>query len=94
MTHKPNGTPRLYIEAAACCHDNRVYSLPPPARHHNVLSFMYEKGIKQDETTQQGFITNHGKFVDRKEALEIASIARQLIRKTPPAYMLFSEDLW
>lgn len=43
---------------------------------------------------EQGFIDNHGCFLDRKEALAVAKAAGQLIRKTQPEDELFSEDLY
>ena len=74
-----------------------VYSLPLPARHHDVIRYMCEEmffdRVGGDFT--QGFLASpDGRFVDRKEALVIAKEANQLIRKTPPEDILFSEDLW
>lgn len=86
----------MKIVAAAVMHGGTVYSMPPPARHYNILQDMYAKGIKQDHTTEQGFLTDHDVFVRRKPALMIAEHAGQLKRK-PGGYQgpeLFSEDLW
>lgn len=41
----------------------------------------------------QGFVTQDGRFVDRREAKRIAYRAGQLIRETHPTD-LFSEDVW
>lgn len=75
--------------------DEVVWSLPSPNRHHDVINRIYEQ--RQDGkmvTGEQGFLNNEGVFLDRKEALQIAIQADQLIRKTFPENELFSEDLW
>ena len=45
---------------------------------------------------EQGFLTNKGRFVDRKEAMEIAKAQNQVIRLSgsPNSDILFSEDLY
>lgn len=45
---------------------------------------------------EQGFLTNKGRFVDRKEAMEIAKAQNQVIRLSgsPNPDILFSEDLY
>jgi len=75
--------------------DEVVWSLPSPNRHHDVINHIYEH--RQDKKMvigEQGFLNNEGVFLDRKEALDIAVQANQLIRKTFPENELFSEDLW
>lgn len=42
----------------------------------------------------QGFITDEGIFLDRYEALTVASKCNQLIWKHPPYDQLMSEDLY
>lgn len=45
----------------------------------------------------QGFVDQYGVFMDRIEALEVATKAEQINRyrtKTSPAHLLFSEDLY
>ena len=75
-----------------------VASLPPPARHHSIIRALYDC-TGDDRLTAvppeaQGFLTNTGRFVGREEAFCIARDAGQIINKTPPSDMLFSEDLW
>ena len=48
---------------------------------------------KMKSGAQQGFITNYGRFVGRKEALDIAIHSGQKITKYPPKNILLSEDL-
>lgn len=45
---------------------------------------------------EHGFLTNKGRFVDRKEAMEIAKAQNQVIRLSgsPNIDILFSEDLY
>lgn len=45
---------------------------------------------------EQGFLTNKGRFVSRKEAMEIAKAQNQVIRLSgsPNSDILFSEDLY
>jgi hypothetical protein len=83
------------ILRAAIQADGNVYHLLPPARHHNVLHF-FKLGTKLHD---QGFLTSRGRYVDREEALKIATAAGQLngLREKPGSYRgpeLFSEDLW
>lgn len=68
----------------------------PKARHGEVLHVTAEYGSTDEERANftQGFLTTKGRFVSRIQALEIAKRCSQLIRKTPPDYLLFSEDLF
>jgi len=87
------------IEVAAIKKDGKVYSLPRPARHHNV---MHE--FKLGRPHEQGFIDDRLGFVGRHQALCIALACKQELRFNKrqtapgefcdPAHGLFSEDLW
>lgn len=68
-------------------------------RHHNCLYVMVAiTGKAQHEMGEeiQGFLTNKNRFVDRKEALEIARNAGQVYEEKlgNPLIGLFSEDLY
>jgi len=72
-------------------------------RHHNCIStfaqmygFPYSKEAMEIHKTEiQGFLTNTNRFVGRKEALEIARKAKQLITGDGNDNLgLFSEDLY
>lgn len=93
MTNLLRGLPER-IETAAIMQDGNIYTVVRPGRHHDVMRQMFDMGIYATEGHVQGFYTNKGRFVDRREALVIAQERNQLIRKTAPAYELFSEDLW
>lgn len=89
-------TAKERIERAAIRHDGRIFSVPAPGRHHHVIKLIIDttaaKRVPADST--QGFVTNTGRFLDREEACVVAIRADQLIRKTYPENLLFSEDLW
>ncbi len=82
------------IVAAALRYKDQVYSLPPPARHHTVIQMMAELGMGPETMGDQGFVTDSGRFVSRSEAAIIATQADQLILKSFPTDLLFSEDVW
>jgi len=91
---------RERIDRAAIKHaDGTVFTVPRPGRHHTVIAHMREQGKpfrdpKFQQRHVQGFVTDTGRFVDRKEACAIARAAGQLIRKTGGSKTLYSEDVW
>jgi hypothetical protein len=84
------------IERAAIFYDDKIYSVPPPGRHHTVIWMMAAEGLPTEtmRLQSQGFVTSIGRFVDRYEAARIARAAGQLIREPTPPDMLTSEDVW
>jgi hypothetical protein len=84
------------IVRAAIRYDGTVYSLPAPARHHNVIALMIRDGLPNESCAihNQGFVTSTDRFVDRYEAFRIARAAGQLWRSPTPPDMLTSEDVW
>jgi hypothetical protein len=73
-----------------------TYSLPRPNRHHHIIRLIADE-IPGAHITQewQGFTDDTGKFLGRREALEIALKLGQV--KDPASIRcgtLFSEDLW
>lgn len=75
----------------------KVWSAPPPCRHHDVIALMMSTGIKPPIVGEQGFWTSAGRFVGRKRAYRIAAKAGQLkpaLNIPAPRLRLFSEDLW
>ena len=83
------------VVAAAISVNGTVYSLPAPARHHDVIRHMrMERGIgPQDETWEQGFLLSDGRFARRKAAASVALRAGQIEKLNWPPN-LYSEDLW
>jgi hypothetical protein len=73
--------------------DGKVYSLPKPARHHNVIRMMVEQGHRTPVCGEQGFVLDDGRYVNRKQAAALALESKQIIElRWPPD--LYSEDLW
>ena len=76
--------------------DGRVWT---GKRHGDVIRKIMEEGNVKTVTHAdfiQGFVTNEGQFVDRKEAFKIALSCNQLLNKSDPwaAPTLMSEDLY
>ena len=79
------------ISAAVITADGVVHSLPPPARHHNIV---HTHGDLDGMT--QGFLSSTGLFLDRAAAFVVASDAGQ-VKRRDGGYRgddLYSEDLW
>ena len=72
--------------------DGKLFSVPRPGRHCDVIKLMSEgEGFHwQDE---QGFLLSDGRFARRIPALRIAQEAGQIISSNP-RQQLYSEDLW
>jgi hypothetical protein len=68
--------------------------VPRPGRHHDVIRAMANVGFPTPITGEQGFVTDIGRFVDRERAAVLAKRAQQIIKKTGPSDILFSEDVW
>src|SRR5688572_16305171 len=68
------------LEVAVKTRTGVVISLPRPARHFHVRDFIiWELGFDRWVfiKSKQGFITNTGRFVDRREAWVLANKANQ-----------------
>lgn len=77
--------------------DGNIYSLPRPARHHDVGRHMIESGHPRPFPggAAQGFILSDGRFAGREEAAGVALGAGQIKggqMVAPPN--LYSEDIW
>lgn len=93
--------PREFCEQEWVCRklypDFLTVSAPPPARHYSLLHPLPEDIVKTLGPDDQGFITSAGRFVGRREALEIVLTADQPQIDHPSKNaggQLFSEDLW
>lgn len=66
-------------------------------RHANIIgqcvSLLGKRQAELGEYTQ-GFLTNKNRFVNRKEALEIAKANNQLLDENTVGASLFSEDIY
>lgn len=66
-----------------------IYSIEIGRRHNDILARF---GKLHLDVTKQGFYTSWGRFVDRKEALQIAKDAGQV--EETDFNQLYSEDLY
>lgn len=69
-------------------------SVERPGRHGEIIGLLHSLGL---DHANQGFITNHGRFVDRQEAARIVHASEQgSTRDFGPGHphSLFSEDMW
>ncbi len=85
----------LRVIAAACKVGDLVVSLPPPHRHHHILHALHaiKEGLGMVQPKDQAFLLSDGRFVDRKEAAQVALAAGQVQKLHAPP-RLFSEDVW
>lgn len=77
----------------------KVWSLPAPNRHHDVIRLIVaETGVKTVDAREddQGFLINGEQYARRKPALRIALQAGQCKADCLGARLgkLFSEDVW
>lgn len=87
----------LVVAAAILDIDGKLWTLPSPNRHHDIISFMRQSGYTGpvNKPDQQGFLLSNGIFCRRKPALKVAKEANQLKNgKSISSSMLFSEDVW
>jgi hypothetical protein len=88
------------IIAAAVRVEGVTLSMPPPARHYNIVNTLcgtlgFPEHTRYAPPDDQGFLTDDARFVGREEAKQIAKAAGQL-KPEARAYMkeLYTEDLW
>lgn len=67
-----------------------IYFIETARRHPEILHRWREELCRE----RQGFYTSHGRFVDRKTALQIALGSGQVGPGEISGELLFSEDLW
>ena len=79
------------IVAAAVRQCRRIYALPAPARHGEVLWSIPEH---ESGPTEQGFIDSEEGFVGRARAHAIARACGQIDEPQGEDTALFSEDVW
>lgn len=86
---------QLRIECTAILNtDGKVFTIPRPGRHHDVIRLMVQAGCPKPITGTQGFLASDGKFVEREPAKVIAQQAGQLLPRASNSTELFSEDMW
>lgn len=82
------------IIAAAIMQGGKIYFCEAPCRHHHVIWAKCQlDGKGFDDTQVQGFLTNDGRFLNRRDA-RTAVIATGQCPHPFHRSDLFSEDLW
>lgn len=84
------------VDRAANRHpDGTIYVVSRPGRHHDIIRHMVslDRG-GPGNISDQGFLTTHGRYVDRKEARIIADREGQTLPDAHTLQYLFSEDLF
>lgn len=81
------------IVGVAIDYKGKIYELPKPARHPDIIKYIHEETGDLNIFGNQGFITDNGEFLDRKKGLEYAISSGQ-IKDAKKRGLLFSEDLW
>ncbi|HVJ31591.1 MAG TPA: hypothetical protein VND94_00625 [Terriglobia bacterium] len=74
--------------------DGYVWGKEQPMRHHDLIHDLSEEGYSAADVSDQGFMTDSGRFVDRSEGLRIAIEAGQIVKKNGNENELYSEDMW
>lgn len=92
---RPENTRPTCIRAAAILtKDNKIWT---GKRHSDIISKIHMETHEyvSYSDTQQGFLSDDGRFLNRTQAMAVAHQAKQLIKeKTLHPRELFSEDLW
>lgn len=78
---------------ALLAEDGRMWALTEPARHGTLFALTAFQGEDAEPCTQ-GFVTSEGRFVNRIQALHLATESGQRMRNLGAHTQLYSEDLW
>lgn len=87
------------ILAAAIRHKGTIYTLPPPARHADIMAMEGSHSVNGIDRYvlalgEQGFLDDTLGFVDRRTSANIAKLNRQLTAPLIAPPNLCSDDLW
>ncbi|MEL4073309.1 hypothetical protein WKW50_24575 [Ochrobactrum sp. GPK 3] len=79
------------IVAVAVKLGSLVSTMPPPARHDDLVTGIFREMGQTIVSEQEGFLTSKGRFVSKQDARGIAISARQIDPNCP---VLVSQHLW
>jgi hypothetical protein len=84
------------ITHVAIRYDGKVFAMPKPHRHHDVIRLIVRETGAKTVDGEQGFLADGTTFLRRKPALTHAIECGQVERAAPtaPHAGLFSEDVW
>ena len=97
LTEDPTAVPRITHVAIRC--QGKVWSLPPPNRHHDVIRLICkEAGVASAQVPpdDRGFLIDGETYVRRKPALLVARKSGQIKPGSLGLNLgeLYSEDVW
>lgn len=87
---------RPKVVAVAVKYQDLIATLPPPARHSDVVHAMtrFKGAVTPTVEVTQGFLLSDGTFANRKQARVCAELNNQLLPRACSLSELYSEDLW
>jgi hypothetical protein len=85
----------MRIRAAAVRLGDKIWTLDPPHRHHHIMQMITRETGKRVpfDPDNQGFITECGRFLNRRQTETVARDSGQLVGDRIGS-VLTSEDLW
>lgn len=88
-------TEAITVVAAAIKKGRKIYSIPKPARHSDVVHAMIRMGLGEPSKEEYGFKLSDGIFATRNIAKRFAYRAGQITRERFMSEKVFTtEDLW
>lgn len=85
------------ITHVAVRYGGKVYSLPKPNRHADVIRIIMQEtdAVNVPPFEDQGFLDESGRFLSRRQALLVAMLGKQVLDPSKVRHnMLSSDDLW
>ena len=86
--------PKVIASAIVSDVTGELFTLQPPARHHDVIRHMAQLGLPTPIMGKQGFLLSDGTFAHRRMAWECAAYNDQFLPGKGLFKELFSEDVW
>lgn len=83
----------VIVAAAVRTDDGAIHFMPKPTRHHHTIHALSRMLGPSNQRGVEGFVTSNGIFVNRIEAMLIATANGQLLKPSSKEE-LYSEDLW
>jgi hypothetical protein len=82
--------------AALCLPAGGVVTVDPPQRHYHVFEEARRQGhlFAEIRGAEEGYLTNHGRFVGRREGAIIADEIGQRKSRMGSGEVLLAEELW
>lgn len=86
----------MIVAAAIRTADGKVWTLPQPARHNDLVKVIFKETGKPVHVPREdwGFVDEKGQFYRRRAAEHHARTAGQLTKPLIGGGILTSEDLW